>query len=181
MSASTGDPELARAESIARELELLHPGPDPAAWASSAFGWILTRPPATKGAVAAKLVQRWCESHGIDVTRSPDSDADRLIAGLRTEVKMSTPWPDGAFRFQQIRDQNYHQVFCVGLEPSRVSAWLIPKAAALADATPQHGGVRGTETRWIIADASNPPAWLAPYGGSLGSVLGLLRAQERLD
>ena len=54
---------------------------------------------------------------GFDVAKSPDSQADRIIAGARAEIKTSTLWKNGVYMFQQLRDQNYAFVICLGISP----------------------------------------------------------------
>ena len=60
------------------------------AWDESPFNWIRSRPSRQKGSIGEKLVSHWCIDRGLDVTRSPDSDADRVIQGKRIEIKLST-------------------------------------------------------------------------------------------
>ena len=59
-------------------------------WDGSPFAWIKTRPSRQKGAIAEKIVANLCTSCGLKVSRSPDSDADRLVEGVRVEIKCST-------------------------------------------------------------------------------------------
>jgi hypothetical protein len=91
-------------------------------WAGSPFAWLKNIPSGTRGKAIQELVERLCTDLGLEVTPSPDSDADRIIAGLRTEVKGSTLWKSGIYKFQQIRDQNYRILVCLG------SAHLMPIA-----------------------------------------------------
>ena len=81
-------------------------------WTGSPFLWIKQSPSARRGAVAAKLVEAWCVRHGLSVAAAPDSDCDRLVSGVRTEIKSSTLWDAGFYKFQQIRDQNFAVIIC---------------------------------------------------------------------
>lgn len=148
-------------------------------WAASPFGWLLKLPSRTKGAIGEKLVEKWAECEGFDVRRSPSSDADRIINGHRIEVKMSTLWANGCFRFQQIREQEYDYCLCLGLMPQDARAWLLSKAVLreyVIGHTPQHTGARGSETFWLGFPADEPPSWMLPYGSSLDEVSSQLRA-----
>ncbi len=80
-------------------------------WLGSPFQWILSVPSRTKGAIAENLVAGWCAAKGFDVVRPKNSDADRIIHGHRIEIKFSTLWQTGGFKFQQIRDQEYASSF----------------------------------------------------------------------
>lgn len=155
---------------------------DDSAWIGSPFAWIKARPSRQKGAIGERLVQNWCESKGFKVARTGDSDADRSIRGRRVEIKFSTLWKDnGIYKFQQIRDQDYEYCFCLGISPFEAHAWFIPKKELLklSDERPelayQHGGKKGTDTRWLSFEAAKPPAWLKPFGGTLTKVETLIR------
>lgn len=171
------DAEAEALAGIAGELEPHYQpeGEDP--WQESPFDWIRSRPSRQRGAIGEKLVASWCVGKGFDVAPSRTSDFDRLIHGHRVEIKTSTLWKSGGFKFQQIRDQNYDQLFCLGLSPFDVHAWLVPKSALFAHVighTGQHTGAGGSETAWLSFRAEAPLAWLDEYGGTLSEVAGLL-------
>ena len=138
-----------------------------ALWRDSPFDWIRRLAPRRKGKVAEQLVAGWCAAKGLAVGESGDTDADRVINGRRVEVKMSTLWDNGAYTFQQLRDQEYQHVVCLGLSPFDASCWAFPKAVIWERAIPQHGGSSGTDTRWISFGADSPPEWMCAYGGRL--------------
>lgn len=146
-------------------------------WLGSPFQWILSVPPATRGAIGESLVAEWCEAQGFDVLRSPNSEADRSIHGHRIEIKFSTLWKTGIFRFQQIREQNYDYVFCIGSSPSDAQAWLLPKRVLreyVIGHMGQHTGAGASDTDWLGFPAQKPYPWMAPYGGRLGDVARLI-------
>lgn len=145
-------------------------------WVESPFAWILTLPSRTRGAVGEKIVAQWLAANGCTVTRAPHSGCDRIVNGTNTEIKFSTLWEGGQYVFQQLRDQDYASVFCLGISPRDVQAWLVPKAIAWEHAIPQHGGKEGKDTRWLSFQARSVPAWLGPYGGSLADVLKIVRS-----
>jgi len=68
--------------------------------------------------------------------------------------------------------------FCLGVSPSDVHAWFIPKAVAWEHAIPQHGGEEGKDTKWLSFQADSVPQWLAPYGGTLTDVLRIIRSER---
>ena len=59
-------------------------------WRDSPFAWIKSRPSRQRGKIAEELVAGLCDIEGLRVARSPDSDADLLVEGVRVEVKSST-------------------------------------------------------------------------------------------
>lgn len=150
-------------------------------WEGSPFSWIRTRPARQVGAIGEKLVSSWCEQKNFLVQRTGDSDADRLINGIRVEIKFSTLWTENKiYKFQQIRDQEYEYCFCLGVSPFAVHAWFIPKAEICKPRPPalvhQHGGVDGRDTLWLSFQADSPPSWLAKFGGTLEGVEALIKS-----
>jgi hypothetical protein len=104
------------------------------------------------------------------VLRSDNSEADRIVNGHRIEVKFSTLWTSGVYKFQQIRDQKYDHLLCLGLSPSAAHCWVLPKDVLLQYVIGhmgQHTGAAGTDTAWLSFQANRPYDWMRPYGGSL--------------
>lgn len=183
MTARIHDPEVQRLAAIA---SIIEPDYRNAAldWAYSPFGWIKALPSRTLGKVGEALMAKWCAAKGLDVTRSPDSDADRVISGLRAEIKTSTLWKRGTYTFQQVRDQDYSIVVCLGISPFDVHCWVIPKADAMTlwqagTIKTQHGGSRDSDTAWITVNPSELPDWIRPYGGTLSAGFASLKALTR--
>jgi hypothetical protein len=119
---------------------------------------------------------------GFDVVRSPDSEADRVVEGHRVEIKFSTLWKSGGFKFQQIRDQDYDFCLCIGISPFDAQAWLLPKTVLqtyVIGHMGQHTGAGGKDTAWLGFDAGDPYDWMSPHGGRLGDVERLLRQAGR--
>ncbi len=151
-------------------------------WLGSPFEWIISLPSRTVGAVAEQIVHVFLERNGFIVKMpSKSSDYDRLVQShfsmraIRLEIKFSMLWEDGMYVFQQIRNQDYDYIFCLGISPQEAHAWLLPKQVALQNAPPQHGGKKGTDTRWLHINPREVPNWLIPYGGSLDEVLSEFR------
>jgi hypothetical protein len=148
-------------------------------WEGSPFYWIKGRPSRQIGAIGERLVEGWAQSRGFEVKRPTSSDHDRLIDGLKVEIKFSTLWTDNEiYKFQQLRDQDYEYCFLLGVSPFDVQAWFVPKSELAEDRppalVPQHGGAAGRDTKWLSFEAASPPAWLAPFGGRLAQVAELI-------
>lgn len=169
--------------SIANSLksEYVDPAHDP--WEGSPFAWIKQKLSSRQiGKIGEQLVARWATAHNLVVTKSPDSEADKMINGRRIEVKFSTLWEVGVYKFQQIRDQRYEFVVCLGISPYSGHCWVIPKSFFLSHhfkldgVGRQHGGKAGRGTWWMSFAPENPPTWLRQFGGDLGDAMRLLRA-----
>jgi len=166
------DPDVALLASISAALmgDYVNPEADP--WVGSPFAWIKTRPSRQVGSIGEQLVAGWFAAKGLDVLRTGDSDADRVIDGRRVEIKFSTLWESGDYVFQQIRNQRYDLALLLGLSPFSASCWVVPKAILLEQPfrpglSHQHGGQAGTDTVWLRFKAASPPEWLAAHGGTL--------------
>lgn len=167
------DPEVEILASLSLSMQADYVTPDDDPWLGSPFAWILSQPSRSKGAIGEKLISGWAATKGFDVVRTGDSDADRIIEGHRIEIKFSTLWKSGGFKFQQIREQDYEYCLCVGISPWDAHAWLLPKAVLreyVIGHMGQHTGATGTDTAWLGFQANSPYGWMAPYGPSLARV-----------
>jgi hypothetical protein len=172
------DPDVRLLALIAAKLKRHYVGKGADPWARSPFGWIRTLPSRQVGKIGEQLVEELCKVMGLDVKPSEDSEADLIIAGRRVEVKFSTLWKNGDYRFQQIRDQNYEFAVCLGVSPSDAHCWVIPKELLrqhVIGHTPQHTGKRGTDTFWLSFKAASPPEWLEACGGRLAKACEIMR------
>jgi hypothetical protein len=98
MTDAITDPDVQLLASIAATIknEYVREGAvDP--WVGSPFAWIRTRPSRQVGRIGEQLVAGWCAAKDLDVVRSPDSEADRIIGGRRVEIKFSTLWQSGNY------------------------------------------------------------------------------------
>lgn len=144
-------------------------------WEGSPFAWILNRPSRQRWKIGEQLIAGWCAMKGLNVMRSPDSDADRVIEGHRVEVKFSTLWKNGIYRFQQIRDQEYEFLICLGVSSFDAHAWMFRKdEIPFKEIEHQHGGSAGRDTWWITVEPNSPPAWMRKQTGRLGGVCKML-------
>lgn len=163
---------------ISKRIELEYVSEDKDPWSASPFGWIKLTSSRRRGAIGEKLIEQWAQAVGFEVHRSPDSEADRVINGHRIEIKMSTLWEKGGFKFQQIRNQNYEHCLCLAISPNSINAWLLPKELLLEKVIGhmgQHTGAAGADTSWIGFEAGKPFDWMTPYGDTLDAVAKLLK------
>lgn len=148
-------------------------------WNTAPFLWMFDLSPKERERVGKGLVAGWCAARNLDVVKSPDSDADRIIEGARVEIKFSTEWESGQYVFQQIRDQNYRFLICIGISPFDAQAWIFEKKKIpFSKLKHQHGGDRGRDTWWISLDPSDPPEWMGGRG-SLTNVYKMLAGLKR--
>lgn len=173
------DPEVQLLASIANTLRPTYVDAE-SAWEGSPFAWIRTRPSRQVGTIGEALVAGWCAAHNFNVLRCPDSNADRIIENARIEIKFSTLWASGFYKFQQLRDQNYDYAVCLGVSPLDAHCWVLPKPVIIdnwgkvAGLSSQHGGRAGRDTAWLQVSPNLVPEWLKPYGGKLGDALAVL-------
>lgn len=178
------DPEVLALASIAATMQPDYVAGADDPWLGSPFEWILKTPSRTRGAIGEKLVAGWCAAKGADVVRSPDSDADRIINGNRVEIKFSTLWKSGGYKFQQIRNQNYTHLVALGVSPFDAHCWILPKSVLLEYVIGhmgQHTGAAGQDTAWLGFQADRPYEWMEPYGGTLSEAWRVLDAVGRGD
>lgn len=173
------DPDVATLVAIAGMLkgnDIREGAGDP--WAGSPFAWIRTCPPRQVGKTGEQLVAGWCAARGLDVTSSRDSQADRVIAGRRVDIKFSTLWKSGVYKFQHIRDQDDEFALCLGISLFDAHGWVIPRDVLrqrVIGHTPQHAGQRGADTFWLSVEAASPPEWLAEDGGCLARAFEIMQ------
>ena len=177
---SIPDPDVRLLVSISGSLQSDYDDDD-VAWAESPFAWIKARPSSKqRGTIGEKLVAGFFAAKDFDVAKSPDSDADRVIGGLRTEIKFSTLWKAGLYRFQQLRDQDYEFGLWLGISPFTAHCWVIPKSVIMekwrsGEIRSQHGGSTGRDTAWIEVDPDSVPRWLSYHGGTLADAVRIFR------
>ncbi len=140
-------------------------------WLGSPFEWLMSLPSRSRGAAGEAIAAAWLGLSGFAVGRPLNSGHDRLVNGHKVEIKLSTLWKGGNYVWQQIRDQDYEYVLLLGLSPASASAWCVPKQVAHDVSVPQHGGLAGTDTRWLTVKATATPAWMKEWGGSLDDFL----------
>lgn len=171
------DPEVQTLASFAASIAPDYARREDDPWIGSPFQWILSVPSRTKGAIGEALVAGWSAAKGFDVVRSRNSEADRIINGHRIEIKFSTLWQNGGYKFQQIRNQDYDYLFCLGVSPFDAHAWLLPKQILrtyVIGHMGQHTGATGSDTAWLGFEPESAFPWMAPFGSRLSDVARLL-------
>lgn len=173
------DPDVREIISIADDLRSSYKNYD-LDWTESPFGWIKALPSRTVGKVGEQFIERWCTKQNFNVRSSPDSEADRVISGLRVEIKFSTLWKTGIYKFQQLRNQAYDVVICLGISPHDIHCWVLPKKVILEQwesggIQSQHTGSQGTDTAWLSVNPTTPQIWLTPRNGRPADAIKILR------
>lgn len=146
-------------------------------WHGSPFSWITNCPPARRGSVGKQLISNLLENQEFLISPCRGRGADRIVNGSRMAMKFSMMWEGERYVFQQIRDENYDLMFCLGVCPHEAHAWVFAKdfllenRGGLEGFTFQHRGQRGRDTAWIHVDPSNPQPWLRQHGGTLSEAI----------
>ncbi|MCX7929650.1 MAG: hypothetical protein N2663_02880 [Chlorobi bacterium] len=163
---------------IAQELEQEYKEHSSHEWETSPFAWLKAGLPSrTIGKIGEEFVKRLCEHCGIQVKSASDTDADLVIGKCRVEVKFSTLWESGSYKFQQIRNQNYDYLIALGISPNAAHCWVVSKDTILTKAKSQHLGEKGSETFWVEINPtdSSKCEWLTPPDGSLEKAITIIR------
>lgn len=152
------------------------------AWKGSSFAWVKNLSTGSRGKLGKRLVSAWCAAKGLLIDASSNSEADLLVNGHRIEIKFSTLWESGIYKFQQIRDQDYEYAICLGISPFQAHCWVLSKGLLrehVIGHQPQHRGARGTDTFWFEVNPDTPPEWLINYGGTLDKAFEVLKGLKR--
>ena len=181
---SISDPDVRRLMAIAGTLHADYDDDD-LSWSGSPFAWIKSRPSSKqRGTIGEQLIAGFFAAKDFDVAKSPDSDADRIINGVRVEIKFSTLWKAGSYKFQQLRDQHYEVGIWLGVSPFNAHCWVVPKSVIMdrwrtGEIKSQHGGRSGSDTAWLTVDPTSVPRWLSSHGGTLSQAVSALRQLSR--
>lgn len=180
MSKNADTPEYRELVAISQSLQKSYQDENQM-WQGSPFEWIKYRPSRSIGAIGEKIVASWLAMHDFNVSRSPDSEADRVIEKSRVEIKFSTLWKNGTYLFEQIRDQHYDFAIFLGVSPRDAHCWVVPKKDIIRMwkiehvLTPQHGGKDGNDTTWARLSPANAGATddmrFSMYGNGLREAL----------
>lgn len=140
-------------------------------WENSPVKFILTLPPSTKGSLGRKITKFWALNNGYEAElEHADKQHYVLIEGLRFQVKLSTPWDTGTYRFQQIRNTDFDGGFFIGVSAHDIHVWVIPKEILdthVIGSLGQHTGQDASDTWWLEVNVNAIPAWLDEYGSQL--------------
>lgn len=147
-------------------------------WIGSPHEWLTDLDAETQQLYGKQLIAGWCAAKGLDVVGSGDTESDRIINGRRVEIKFSTLWGTGVYKFQQLRHQNYEYAICLGIAPFDAACWVLSKKILRSHVlghTPQHTGRSGKDTFWLSVKAEAPPSWLRDCGGTLAAAYEVIR------
>lgn len=178
------DPEVRLLASIASTLAADYDEKE-LEWANSPFGWIRHHPSRVRGKIGGQLVAGWLAARDFNVARSTNVQADRLIEESAVEIKSSTLWKSGIYKFQQIRDQDYRYLLCLGISPFNAHCWFLPKDVVMRKwhegdgILPQHSGATGSDTAWLSVNPEDVDEWLNEFGGALSAGLLVIRKYLR--
>ena len=166
------DPDVRSLSKISRSLSEDYKGNN-ISWQGSPFFWIKSQPSRTRGKIGEALVEGFFREKGFKVAKSPGTESDRIIGCLKAEIKFSTLWRGGFYKFQQLREQDYDIVICLGVSPFDAHCWTIPKLVIWENLgkceglSSQHAGSKGRDTGWLQVHPGNIQGWLTIYGGTL--------------
>lgn len=152
-------------------LEILEAEYQPdSSWDESPYGWLLGQPSGTKGAIARKLVTQWASRYETYL-KGCALDNQRFLRSddVIYQVKSSTMWKTGKYRFQQFRKGPYDHVVLLGLAPHGINIWVVPAEVIethVIGSNGQHTGVGASETDWYEVDPNWVPHWLDEWGGT---------------
>ena len=154
--------------------EFATPQHDP--WATSPYAWLRKLKSRRMGKAGEMIIESWLRSDEFAVGRADSSQADRAVNLHQVEIKLSTLWDTGVYKFQQIRDQEYSHAILLGVSPHRLHVWCVPKHVLMARSSTQHGGKNGSDTAWLTVSPGDVPDWLNQWGGTVESGLRCIRA-----
>ena len=170
--------QLAR---IADDLGLGYPQ-QKAEWEGSPFEWIVHfLSSSEKGAVGKQLVRNLLAQHEFTVSKTTSKNSDMTVNGHTVAVKFSTLWKNEVYTFQQIRNQDYDILLCLGISPKNAHAWVARTSdIAWNTIAHQHGGKRGKDDWWVsVAPPTSSHAWMRPQNGNLfGMIMELRRITD---
>jgi hypothetical protein len=116
----------------------------------------------------------WARNEGLAVRTRLHRGHDCVIAGVKVEVKLSLRWNNEHFTFQEIRDFDYDVAALLGITPTEVHLWIVPKHILLANVFSQRRGASGRGSKWFKFPSDRPPEWLRRWGGTFAEARKIL-------
>ena len=117
-------------------------------WCNLHFGSILSMPSGTKGALGKKLVTVFLEKEGCRVESVSGRSRDKLINDFRCQIKLSTLWEHGDYKFQQVKNTKCNFLLCLGISSNNIHFWYA-KDNFWNQLPGQHTGERASETKTL--------------------------------
>ena len=142
-------------------------------WQGSPFAWVYPLPSAAIGKIGRKLVERLCRDDGLVAHRPGYRVRVRGAHGpVDLSVKFSVLGLSQEYFFENVQDSGYDFLFCLGVSPGDVHAWVIP-LEKFQTAKDQHGKA----DKWMTFNPKNPPELFRECGpdGNLDEALKALR------
>jgi 16S rRNA G966 N2-methylase RsmD len=127
------------------------------AWNDSPFEWILHLPPEQKHKLGKHLAASWCKSRHLTVGQ--DSGEWLNINDCKVAVELSMLDANGTYTFHPIDKDDFDAILWLGISPVAAHGWVI----------------RQTGQGTFPINPNNPPAWLAPCGGTLDQAFTVLK------
>ena len=87
-------------------------------------------------------------------------------------------WAEGSYKFQQIRNEGYDYLICLGISPSDAHCWVFQREFIVEKSTPQHRGSKGAEY-WLTINPMLPPEWAKECGGTLDEAYIIIKNLKR--
>src|SRR5689334_9281275 len=100
MSREIRDPEVRALASISSTLAAEYRQEGENIWEGSPFEWIRTQSSRRRGKIGEQLLAGFLAARDFTVGPSRSSDADRRVNDKLVEVKFSTLWESGVYKFQ---------------------------------------------------------------------------------
>lgn len=144
-------------------------------WESSPFSWVTQLPAAKKGKLGRTLIASWCMAKGLNIAHSNDSHTNLIVNGYRIATKFSTLWSEGSYKFQQIRNDGYDYLICLGISPTEAHCWVFERHYIVGKAKPQHKGA----DFFLTINPETPPDWASIGGGKLDEVYQILKSLKK--
>ena len=183
--------EFSKMAQISKDLEPYY-RVDNDTWADSPFEWIKKMPtPGEKGVAGARMVIQWLNANNFPASATKNADSNLSIHGKAIALKFATLSEKGKYIFNQIRDQEYDFLMCIGVMPRDAHGWIAPKRRINNGDFPtkerdsirgqysfglQHGGDDGDGNTWQLSltPPFHPP-WMRPQKGNPGEMLAELK------
>ena len=124
-----------------------------------------------KGKYFELIVEEYLKKNGYTVTKSSNSDHDRIVNSKKLEIKGSMLWGEGThFRWQQIRTNQDYDIMCfVAIYPDRIELHGATKEVVKSQVEVQnekgewvynqHGGKRTNSGTFVIDGMPNDFKW----------------------
>lgn len=119
-------------------------------WKNDPFQFVFNFPSRSRGKFGENLLSAFLTRKGCTVDRPTNTDYDLLLnKKYKCEVKFSTLWQTGKYVFQQIRDQDWDFLLCLGISPNATANFWYARKDIYKELRGQHTGGKGLETKWI--------------------------------